>query len=178
MLHYLKSDNYIIDCTLDVNFFIILVSIHIIEGLICLTQISINNNYLLLISYITWNWSSDDLETATDFIKQSSSTKGKVCEKDEKIEEEKKLEESKEKDNKENKLNQNEESTLIIFNIKKYCYNAGKINCFGKSYYRHENETLIPPFSVCIPKKIKKCKIKLDLARDNKKYGFDYIPQF
>ena len=133
----------------------------------------INNSYLLLINYITWNWTSDDLETAIEFANQKSSSKEKVCEKDEIIKE-KQLEESRERDNKETKLNLNEKSTLIEFNIKKFCYNAGKLNCFGKSCYSDENETLIPPFSVCIPKKIKKGRIELDLVRDNKKYGSDY----
>ena len=113
------------------------------------------------------------MKTAKKFANQKPSSKDKVCEKDDKIKE-KQLEESKEKDNKENKLNQNEKSTLIKFNIKKFCYHAGKLDCFGESCYSDEEETLIPPFSVCIPKKIKKGWIELELVRDNKKYDSDY----
>ena len=71
-----------------------------------------------------------------------------------------------------------ENSILIKLNIEENCYNAGLINCFGKSIFECENETLIPPYSVWIVKQKKENKIVLDLAKDNSEYGFDMRPMF
>ena len=89
-------------------------------------------------------------------------------------------EESKEKLNgrSREKFGFTEESTLIKFNIKKYCYNAGKINVIGESEYSSEEETLIPPYSVCVVKKIEPKYFELDLARDNKILDFKMISEF
>ena len=60
----------------------------------------------------------------------------------------------------------------IQFNIEKSCYNAGMINKIGCSVFPQEEETLIPPYSVCCVKKIMGNWYELDLAQDNKHYDF------
>ncbi|CAI2365318.1 unnamed protein product [Moneuplotes crassus] len=44
-------------------------------------------------------------------------------------------------------------NTIVRFNIKSGCYNAGKLNEIGVSCYVQEKETLIPPYTVCVIKK-------------------------
>ncbi|CAI2383393.1 unnamed protein product [Moneuplotes crassus] len=41
-------------------------------------------------------------------------------------------------------------SSLVKFNVKAMCFNAGQLNHFGFSSNDHEKETLIPPYSACI----------------------------
>ena len=115
--------------------------------------------------FITWNATSESRTEAESFMNSPR---------------EKFKEESKEKLNgrSREKFGFTEESTLIKFNIKKYCYNAGKINVIGESEYSSEDETLIPPYSVCVVKKIEPKYFELDLARDNKKLDFKMISEF
>ncbi|CAI2358948.1 unnamed protein product [Moneuplotes crassus] len=61
-------------------------------------------------------------------------------------------------------------SSLVKFNVKAHCFNAGQINLFGVSKYKSEEETLIPPYSACIC--IKKEKMKAD---DCTEEGFDTL---
>ncbi|CAI2373880.1 unnamed protein product [Moneuplotes crassus] len=49
-------------------------------------------------------------------------------------------------------------NTIVRFNIKSGCYNAGKLSQIGISCYVQEKETLFPPYTVAVLKK----KIKLD----------------
>lgn len=62
--------------------------------------------------------------------------------------------------------------TKLKFNIEKCCYNAGKINKFGKSDYPSEEETLIPPYSAVYVRKHEGNFFELDLAQDNKSVDF------
>ena len=75
-------------------------------------------------------------------------------------------------------MKDNENEILIEFNIEEDCYNAGKINSFGQSCNPEKEETLIPPYSVCIVKKKEEDKIVLDLAFDNQNYDFLMKPRF
>ena len=115
--------------------------------------------------FITWNATSKYKSKAEEFMNKPR---------------EKNTEDSKEKFDKRSreKYGSTEESTLVQFNIKKYCYNAGKINKFGESEYSSEEETLIPPYSVCVVKKIRPEYFELDLARDNKTLDFKMISEF
>lgn len=115
--------------------------------------------------FITWNATSESRTEAEKFMNKPR---------------EKNTEESKEKldERSREKYGSTEESTLVQFNIKKYCYNAGIINKIGESKYSYEKETLIPPYSVCIVKKIEPEYFELDLARDNKKLDFKMISEF
>ena len=62
---------------------------------------------------------------------------------------------------------------LVEFRIPKECYNAGKINEFGQSYYPAEEETLIPPYTV-VKFMIKEDKhIVLEVAKDNQDFNLD-----
>ena len=63
-------------------------------------------------------------------------------------------------------------STLLKFCIKKRCFNAGRINYFGKSCYPNENETLIPPYSAVNVVEHRNGYLELELARDNKTLDF------
>lgn len=63
---------------------------------------------------------------------------------------------------------------MVEINVEKGCFNAGKINKFGKSCYPTEEETLIPPYSVFKVDKIDGYNYCLSLARDNKNYDFDH----
>ena len=62
---------------------------------------------------------------------------------------------------------------MVEFRIKKGCLNAGRINKFGKSIYPSEKETLIPPYTVLTLKRKKHDYVVLEVARDNKHFGFD-----
>ncbi|CAI2387209.1 unnamed protein product [Moneuplotes crassus] len=81
--------------------------------------------------YITWGCASDDLDTAQGFM-NGTATGNQVTAEDTK------------------------KTTMLKFNIKQGCYNAGKINEIGVSQYGSENETLIPPYSgaVCLKKEV------------------------
>ena len=46
------------------------------------------------------------------------------------------------------------------------------INKFGESVFGDEAETLIPPFTVVTLKSRKDDYIEVDVARDNKNFGF------
>ena len=61
------------------------------------------------------------------------------------------------------------DSALIQFSIKNGCFNAGKINNFGKSAYEEQKESLIPAYSACYIKVKEEKSILLYLARNNKK---------
>ena len=65
------------------------------------------------------------------------------------------------------------DSALIQFSIKNGCFNAGKINNFGKSAYEEQKETLIPAYSACYIKVKEEKSILLYLAKNNKKYNFE-----
>ena len=67
--------------------------------------------------------------------------------------------------------------SMIKFNIPKGCKNAGKINCFGKSWIPSEKETLIPPYTSIKMKKINE-KTSLNyyevyVAKDNQDNEFN-----
>ena len=64
--------------------------------------------------------------------------------------------------------------TIIEFNIKKGCLNAGRINKFGISEYPGEAETLIPPYTVVkiVSKEYNGKYVTLDVAKDNKYHDF------
>ena len=75
-------------------------------------------------------------------------------------------------------MGKEKDATMIEFNIEKYCRNAGRINKLAKSAYSYEEETLIPPYSVCIVKSKEKGKVVLDLAQDNNDNDFLVKAQF
>ena len=62
------------------------------------------------------------------------------------------------------------EGSIITFNIEKNCLNAAKIESIGSSYVKDEDETLIPPYSVCTVVKRDDYEFELNLAFDNKDY--------
>lgn len=76
------------------------------------------------------------------------------------------------------KLSCKGESTIIQFNIKNKCFNAGKLNELGISKYSYEEETLIPPYSAVCVKKNSVGWIELDLAQDNKALNFSMRPSY
>ncbi|CAI2373670.1 unnamed protein product [Moneuplotes crassus] len=53
-------------------------------------------------------------------------------------------------------------NTIVKFNIKSGCYNAGKLNKIGVSCFRYEKETLIPPYTIGEIKKKKKLRNTLN----------------
>ena len=53
------------------------------------------------------------------------------------------------------------------FSIEQYCWNAGKVKNISGSSYQEEEETLIPPYSVCKVIKHDDNYFELDLAPDN-----------
>ena len=63
-------------------------------------------------------------------------------------------------------------TTRVQFNVKAGCFNAGRVNSFGKSYNPDENDTLIPPYSAVYVKSHTLGFLELDLAKDNKKLDF------
>jgi len=70
--------------------------------------------------------------------------------------------------------NEGGEETIVKFNVKKGCYNAGIINKIGRSCTKSEEETLIPPYSHCkFEKKEEDGTIVLNLAYDNKDQSLD-----
>ena len=91
---------------------------------------------------ITWCCSSEDKDTAENFLKKSTCG-----------------------------------ASMIKFNIPQDCYNAGKINCFGKSWNPGEKETLIPPYTSIKMKKIDETTslnyYEVDVAKDNQHVKFD-----
>ena len=69
--------------------------------------------------------------------------------------------------------NNGRNQVIVKCNIKKGCFNAGKINEFGQSASEHEKETVIPPYTVVTLKSRDIDYITVDIAKDNKNYNFD-----
>ena len=66
--------------------------------------------------------------------------------------------------------------STITFIIRKNCLNAGRVNKFGETFFKDEEETIIPPYSVCqIRKKINNDFV-VDLAFDNQNVDFSDLP--
>ena len=66
-----------------------------------------------------------------------------------------------------------DDQLMVEFHIKEGCYNAGRINKFGESVYPNEKETLIPPYTVVKLLDKESDYAILEVAKDNKKYGFN-----
>ena len=68
---------------------------------------------------------------------------------------------------------EHDDKVIVQCNIKEYCFNAGQINKFGKSFFFVEKETLIPPYTVVTLISREEDYIVLDVAQDNKDHDFD-----
>ena len=64
-------------------------------------------------------------------------------------------------------LKEGKEGSMVKFNIPKYCWNAGKLNWIEISSFEDEDETLIPPYSVCTVVERNDNYFELNLAFDN-----------
>ena len=66
-----------------------------------------------------------------------------------------------------------DDQLMVEFHIKRGCFNAGRINKFGKSCYPSEMETLIPPYTVVKLISKEDNYAILEVAKDNKDYNID-----
>lgn len=67
------------------------------------------------------------------------------------------------------------DATMIVFQIPKGCYNAGKIEEYGYKYHKHEKETLIPPYTACKLTKRDGNTLYVEVAKDNKAVSFTHF---